>query len=340
MPLLVASPANLHVNDRRRFQGEAIRRVQPCRVRVAWQFQAWFALSEVLLQSSSSKRVISNLLAAARTGATVAAVGGLLLLACSSEESSPSNPSGGGAATTAGAGASSGGPATAGAASGGTSSAGTGTTAGQAGATTGGGGMSPAGGGAGTSSGGSGAMSGGAAGTSGAGGVDNQPFALKSSVFKEGEEIPLMYKCAEVPPAGQNISPPLSWGPGPAGTKSYAIVMRHVPTPEHWVLWDIPVGVTSLAANVEHQALPAVPAGSKQSLADLDGFKGSGYLGPCPQAVNSRQSYEFTLYALDVETVPGLSATSSPTQAATTVKAHLVAGSQGVSLTGTQIRTP
>jgi Raf kinase inhibitor-like YbhB/YbcL family protein len=142
-----------------------------------------------------------------------------------------------------------------------------------------------------------------------------------------------------VNPKGQNISPPLSWGPGPAGTKSYAIVMAHVPTPEHWTIWDIPASVTSLAENVEHAAQPAVPAGSKQSLADLDGFKGSGYLGPCPQAVNSRQSYVFTLYALDVETVPGLSATSSPTQAATAVKAHLVAGSKGVTLTGTQIRS-
>lgn len=152
--------------------------------------------------------------------------------------------------------------------------------------------------------------------------------------------MPLKYKCAEVNPKGENISPPLSWGPGPAGTKSYAIVMMHVPNPEHWVIWDIPANVTSLPENVEHAAMPPVPAGSKQSLVDLDNFKGSGYLGPCPQAVNSVQSYRFTLYALDVETVPGLSATSNPTQAATAVKAHLVAGSQGVSLTGTQIRMP
>jgi Raf kinase inhibitor-like YbhB/YbcL family protein len=297
----------------------------------------WFPLSEVLLQSFSSKRVISKLQGICRSYTSLVAVGGGLVLACSSE-GTPNHPTGSaGNGTTASAGTASGGSATAGSATGGNSSAG----AGQAGASIGGGGATATGGTGGASGGGGGgAMSGGNAGAGGGGGVTNEPFALKSSAFKEGEEIPLMYKCAEVPPAGQNISPPLSWGPGPTGTKSYAIVMMHLPTPEHWVIWDIPAGVTSLAANVEHQAMPAVPAGSKQSLADLDGFKGSGYLGPCPQAVNSRQSYRFTLYALDVETVPGLSATSSPTQAATAVKAHLVAGSQGVSLTGTQIRTP
>lgn len=195
-------------------------------------------------------------------------------------------------------------------------------------------GGSAGGGGAGGSAG-----AGGASGGGGAGGANNAPFALTSSAFEEGEEIPLKHKCAEVNPVGQNLSPPLSWGPGPAGTMSYAIVLEHVPTPEHWVIWDIPANVFSLAENVEHAAAPAVPAGSKQSLVDLDGFQGSGYLGPCPQAVNSVQSYRFTLYAIDVATLPGLSATSSPPAAAAVVKQHVLAGTQGKTLTGTQIRT-
>jgi Raf kinase inhibitor-like YbhB/YbcL family protein len=272
-------------------------------------------------------------------------LGVVFVAACSSAESSPtSNAAGGaGAATSAGTGPSAG-------------AAGiSGTAAGVAGSTGGSGtsgsgqGGSPAGGTSGSSGGsaagvgGTGATTGGgtnAGGASGAGGTSNAPFALTSTAFKEGEQIPLKHKCANVNPKGENISPPLSWGPGPVGTKSYAVVLMHVPSPEHWVLWDIPANVTSLPENIEHVAQPAVPAGSKQSLANLDGFNGSGYLGPCPQAPNSTQSYTFTLYALDVETVPGLTATSTPTAAATAVKAHLVAGSQGVSLTGTQIQTP
>lgn len=269
--------------------------------------------------------------------------GGLLLLACSSGEGTPNEPAGN-AGTGPSAGTSAGGSSTAGTSAGGTSagSNAAGSSAagsGQAGTATAGTGGTPAAQGGAGGAGGSGGAGGASAGAGGSGGAA-EPFALKSTAFKEGEQVPLKYKCAEVNPKGENISPPLSWGPGPAGTKSYAIVMMHVPTPEHWVIWDIPANVTSLPENVEHAAMPPVPAGSKQSLVDLDNFKGSGYLGPCPQAVNSVQSYRFTLYALDVETVPGLSATSNPTQAATAVKAHLVAGSQGVSLTGTQIRMP
>jgi Raf kinase inhibitor-like YbhB/YbcL family protein len=278
-------------------------------------------------------------------------LGGCLAIACSSGDTTPTNPVGGaGTTTTAGAGTSSTTTAgTAGAGGSGVGTAGSVATSGggQGGSTSTGGGGSASVGGGGGGTGGSGGAAGGSTGgggtgggASGAGGVNNGPFALKSSAFMEGQQIPLMYKCANVNPKGQNISPPLSWGPGPTGTKSYAVVLMHLDTPEHWVIWDIPASVTSLPENIEHAAQPAAPAGSKQSLANLDGFQGSGYLGPCPQMPNSVQSYRFTLYALDVETVPGLTATSSPGAAAAAVKMHLVQGSQGVSLTGTQIQIP
>ena len=270
--------------------------------------------------------------------ASLAVLGCSLAAACSSSDAPSTSTGGAGPTGTAGSGPSggvAGAMGVAGSGLAGSVSAG----ASQGGSATGGGGST---GTAGSGAGSGGAAIGGGAGSNAAGaaGAASMAFALTSTAFKEGEEIPLEYKCMNVNPKGQNVSPPLSWGPGPAGTKSYAIVLMHVPSPEHWVLWDIPATVTSLPKNIEHVAQPALPAGSKQSLANLDGFSGSGYLGPCPQAANSRQSYKFTVYALDVEQVPGLSATSTPTAAATAVKAHLVAGSQGVSLTGTQIQTP
>jgi len=288
----------------------------------------------------SSSKLVSTSTRSVRL-ASLAGLTGLLLAACSSGDGGTPNAPAGSAGSTATAGTATASAGAAGSApTGGSSTAGSGTSgSSQGGSTAGAGGSTGGSAGAAGTSGSGGAAGSSAGGGGGSAGGNNEPFALTSAAFKEGEEVPLMYKCAEVNPKGQNISPPLSWGPGPAGTKSYAIVMAHSPTPEHWVIWDIPASVTALAENVEHAAQPAVPAGSKQSLADLDGFKGSGYLGPCPQAVNSRQNYVFTLYALDVEAVPGLSATSSPTQAATAVKAHLVAGSKGVTLTGTQIRT-
>ena len=269
---------------------------------------------------------------------------GAFVVACSSAENSPSNAAGGasaGAAPSAGAAGSSGTGAGVAGSAGGAGTSGASQGGAPAGGTSGSSGGSAAG--VGGTAGVAGSVAGGggnAGGAGGAAGAANAPFALTSTAFKEGEQIPLKNKCPNVNPKGQNMSPPLSWGPGPVGTKSYAVVLMHVPSPEHWVLWDIPASVTSLPENIEHAAQPAVPAGGKQSLANLDGFNGSGYLGPCPQAPNATQSYTFTLYALDVETLPGLTATSSPTAAATAVKAHLVTGSHGASLTGTQIQTP
>ena len=45
-------------------------------------------------------------------------------------------------------------------------------------------------------------------------------FAITSSAFAEGAEIPVKYACD-----GQNISPPLDWIQSPAGTASFAMIM-------------------------------------------------------------------------------------------------------------------
>jgi phosphatidylethanolamine-binding protein (PEBP) family uncharacterized protein len=64
---------------------------------------------------------------------------------------------------------------------------------------------------------------------------------------------------------------------------------------------------------------------------------GIGYQGPCPQAANSRQTYVFTVWALGVATVPGLSATSTTVEAQAAIKKAAIASA---TLSGTQIRTP
>jgi Raf kinase inhibitor-like YbhB/YbcL family protein len=165
-------------------------------------------------------------------------------------------------------------------------------------------------------------------------------FALTSSAFTEGMEIPLQYKCANVNPVGMNQSPPLSWTPGPAGTKSYALTLNHEAgdNSAHWALWDIPVSTTSVAANVEHVAMPSLPAGAKQAMQNLDGFTGIGYQGPCPQAVGARQTYRFTVWALGVATLGGVTSASTTAAVQTAIKnAALTNGS--ATLRGTQIRS-
>jgi len=117
---------------------------------------------------------------------------------------------------------------------------------------------------------------------------------------KEGTAIPAKYACA-----GANVSLDLSWTPGPAGTKSYAVVLTDTSnTLIHWVIWDL--AGTSLPEGVEHKPNPATPAGAKQVKSYDDTTV--GYLGPCPPSVHT---YELAVFALSVATLPAVTTAST-----------------------------
>ncbi|MFD7656795.1 YbhB/YbcL family Raf kinase inhibitor-like protein [Actinosynnema sp. NPDC059797] len=148
-------------------------------------------------------------------------------------------------------------------------------------------------------------------------------FQLSSPAFADGGTIPAVHECTSGggnDPAKRNESPPLTWTGAPAGAKSYAVVMRDLDNNNlvHWVIYDIPVGATSLPRNVQHAYRPAVPAGARQVY-----YRGSaslyGYQGPCsPSTVNT---YEFVVHALDRTTLTGLGPSSSTTTAARAIAA-------------------
>jgi Raf kinase inhibitor-like YbhB/YbcL family protein len=131
------------------------------------------------------------------------------------------------------------------------------------------------------------------------------PFALSSSAFEAGGIIVRKYRCQY-----ENVSPPLSWTPGPATTRSYAITMRSAGSP-HWALWDIPADVTALPEKIERLAAPPVPAGSKQCKPNVDGSTWYGYAGACPMGGTNLRPYYFELYALGVDRLPGVTPESS-----------------------------
>jgi phosphatidylethanolamine-binding protein (PEBP) family uncharacterized protein len=190
-----------------------------------------------------------------------------------------------------------------------------GSNAGSGGGTGGGAGGSSAGSaGQGTGAGGAGAggvggsggvgVGGGGGGAGGSGG--GAPFELTSPAFEHGEQCTDANKAGCMPanlfPAanvmtmigGQNMSPELSWGSGPAGTMSYVMCLHDTSNGNtHWCLWNIPAATVQLPANLGRQKMPAAPAGSSQDSfsGDDDGYMGPGALG---------NVYELWLYALSL----------------------------------------
>ena len=116
---------------------------------------------------------------------------------------------------------------------------------------------------------------------------------VTSSAFEQGGMIPAKYTCD-----GDDVSPPLKWAPVPDGTESIALISDDPDAPVgtwvHWVMYNIPAGVTELAENVPPDKV--LPNGAKQGITD---FRRIGYGGPCPPSGTHR--YFFKIYALDTQ---------------------------------------
>ncbi|NPV09790.1 MAG: YbhB/YbcL family Raf kinase inhibitor-like protein [Anaerolineae bacterium] len=115
--------------------------------------------------------------------------------------------------------------------------------------------------------------------------------SLVSSAFTEGGLIPSEFTCD-----GEGTSPMLQWTGAPEGTRSFALIVEDPDAPRgtfvHWVAYDIPPEVTTLAAGVPQEW---DTGGFRQG---RNGAGNVGYIGPCPPA-GEEHRYVFTLYALD-----------------------------------------
>ena len=88
---------------------------------------------------------------------------------------------------------------------------------------------------------------------------------------------------------GDNLSPPLNWTAVP-GAETYAIVMEDPDAPGrtpfvHWLAWNIPAGVTSLAEGED----AGVQGGNDNGQL--------GYFGPAPPS--GTHHYRLKIFALD-----------------------------------------
>lgn len=141
-------------------------------------------------------------------------------------------------------------------------------------------------------------------------------LTVTSSAFKDGGSIPGKFSDYE-----QSISFPLNWSPGPAGTRSYAVMIQDpdaaMPVPVvHWVVWDIPAATTSLPEAATPSTLPQTRMGTNT--------KGHvGYFGPHPPQGDAPHHYHVEVFALD--TTPDLPAGGRLDDLAKAMEGHVLA---------------
>ncbi len=103
---------------------------------------------------------------------------------------------------------------------------------------------------------------------------------------------------------GDNISPELSWKGVPKGAKSFAVLVHDPDAPTggagwwHWIVYDLPANVTSLAQGAGAADGKPLPAGAMQPRTD---FGVPGWGGPCPPEGDKPHRYVFTVHALKVD---------------------------------------
>lgn len=121
----------------------------------------------------------------------------------------------------------------------------------------------------------------------------NQSFEISSDAGTDSGQLPAEYTCD-----GIGVSPQLSWGHAPSGTKEFAVLMSTTPVDGkmkwNWVLHGIPNAVTGLMKN--SSGVGVLGAGSETSVPALE------YQPPCSKGPGEKV-YTFTVYALSAAPV-------------------------------------
>lgn len=153
-------------------------------------------------------------------------------------------------------------------------------------------------------------------------------LTLTSTAFSQGEAIPVLYTCD-----GGNVSPPLTWGEPPKGTRAFALLMDDPDARGwvHWVLFDLPADARGLPEGAGSEPGGGRPAGSVHGRGNSD----LGYYGPCPPEGAGAHRYSFRIYALDAPL--GLPQGATEGDVAGAMKGHVLGQGE---LVGTYSREP
>jgi para-nitrobenzyl esterase len=148
-------------------------------------------------------------------------------------------------------------------------------------------------------------------------------LTVSSPAFKNMGDIPF-----ENTQYRGNVFPGLMWSAGPAGTKSYAIIMqdtdgvRNNDAILHWTAYNIPANVTKLDAGMK-----ALPTGASYG----PNIRGAAqaYMGPRTPA-GPKHRYHLQVYALDTTLPANPMMTWDALK--TALKGHVLASGQVVGL--------
>lgn len=130
---------------------------------------------------------------------------------------------------------------------------------------------------------------------------------------------------------GENISPELSWKDAPKGTKSFAVTVYDPDAPTgsgwwHWLVFDIPKDKFTLPRGFGNNE-------SKDVIQSITDYGKSGFGGACPPIGDKAHRYEFTVYALDIETL-GLDKNANPALVGFYLNSHSLAKASLISYYG------
>ncbi|WP_158912919.1 YbhB/YbcL family Raf kinase inhibitor-like protein [Caulobacter sp. S45] len=123
-----------------------------------------------------------------------------------------------------------------------------------------------------------------------------ETISVTASGLIAGGPIPAKYTAD-----GKNVSPPMHWTEGPAGTKGYVLILQdpdgHMAEAViHWVVYDMSAKVFSLPGGMRNTPEPTNPLGAAQGWNSHDTV---GYTGPRPPAGDGPHHYHFQVFALD-----------------------------------------
>lgn len=174
---------------------------------------------------------------------------------------------------------------------------------------------------------------------------------------------------------GKNLNPKLAWHDAPAATRSFVLICHDPDVPSqgddvnqedrtvpaslprvdffHWVLIDLPATVNALnegefsnTVSPRGKAGPQAPRGARQGINNYTDWFASdrdmcgdyyGYDGPCPPWNDEIvHHYVFTVYALDIDTLP-LEGRFGGTEVRQAIQGHVLAEA---SLTGSYTLNP